>query len=428
MSKNKHSGNSLLDFLSEEQRKALLSASTHKQKMDEKASNKIVLVDTPEKLKACEEQLAAYQQIAVDLEFDDNRFTYGRNICLIQIQGGSTSWIIDTIKIPHPACILKVFENNQVRKIFNSCSSDIGLLQDIYKCYPKNIEDTSLMYKFLLESEATPSLAKLLQEKIGVVLTKDEQTSDWNKRPLTLSQIQYAANDVIYLEDLYNKLKEELIAVGRWEWYEQERKELENTVFLPSDFLERHIHKYKVIGKAAFLYRQYWKIVDDFAQQINLPHYKVVSTQFLTDLAKNPPTSLEEWRKVKGFHPKLKTDNWLSRFYETTADVEKNYKKLEEERAVLRYLTQQLEKISEAFVVTFDKKLRNEFYELIKQKLLEKKGEMLQNIILSTKAKDEIILSGFSSLTLWKQEMIKKVCQEENIEEEPIWHSLMYHF
>lgn len=427
MRKNKHSGNSLLDFLSEEQRKALLNVSTHRQKIDEKANNKIILVDTVDVLKECENHLREYSTIAVDLEFDDNRFTYGRNICLVQIQSGTTTWIIDTVKIPFPSFLLSIFEDSRVRKIFNSCSSDIGLLQDIYKCYPKNIEDTSLMYKFLLESDATPSLAKLLQEKIGIILTKDEQTSDWNKRPLTNAQIQYAANDVIYLEDLYNKLKEELIAKGRWEWYEQERKELENIIFVPSDFLERHIHKYKVSGKAAFLYKQYWKIVDEFAKQINLPHYKIINTQALTDLAKNPPVSLEDWQKVKNFHPKLKTEKWLKQFYEATQETEKNYQQLEKEEKVLKSLLAQLEKLSES-LLAFDKKLRSKCYEIARQKILEKKGEMFQNIILSSKAKEDIILSGFASLTPWKQEVICKECQDEHLEDEPIWHSLMYRF
>jgi ribonuclease D len=425
MSKNKSIGNSLLDMLTAEQREALLNASTHKQKTDEKSENQIILVENPKSLKQCCDELKKHSSLSIDLEFDDNRFTYGRNICLIQIQAEGTSWIVDVVKIPQPTEILDILNNASIQKIFNSCQSDVGLLQELYKCYPKNIDDTSLMFKLLLEYEATPSLGKLIQEKLGVVLEKDEQTSDWTKRPLSQSQIKYAANDVIYLKDLYEKLKQELEDAGRWEWYLQEKKDLENLTYSNSDYIEKQINKYKIHGKAMFIYKAYSKIVDEVAKTLNLPHYKVVNTQTLSDIAKNPPKYLEDWQKLKNLHPKLKAKEWAVKLHESSLLIEKEYPNLLNEYLLQRKLQQQISMWSEKRFA-WEKERRGWLYDVIRQALYEQKGELLQSIILSSKGKEELILSGFGILNPWKQEIIKEVCQKADIEVDEIWYGLMY--
>jgi ribonuclease D len=411
-------------MLSAEQREALLNASTHKQKTDEKSENQIILVENSKGLKQCSEELKKCSTLSIDLEFDDNRFTYGRNICLIQIQANNTSWIVDVVRIPQPTEILDILNDNAIQKIFNSCQSDIGLLQELYKCYPKNIEDTSLMFRLLLEYEATPSLGKLIQEKLGVVLEKDEQTSDWTKRPLSQSQIKYAANDVIYLKDLYEKLKKELEEAGRWEWYLQEKKDLENLTYSNSDYIEKQINKYKIHGKAMFMYKAYWKIVDEVAKILNLPHYKVVNTQTLSDIAKNPPKFMEDWQKLKNLHPKLKAKEWVTKLHEAKLTLDKEYVMLMDEYHLQRKLYHQVCVWSEKRL-SLEKERRSLLYDFIRQALYEQKGELLQSIILSSKGKEELLISGFIALNLWKQEIIKEVCQKADIEVDEIWHGLM---
>ena len=61
-------------------------------------------------------------------------------------------------------------------------------------------------------------LAALVERHLGVSLPKDEQRSDWSARPLTASQLSYAAADVPYLIPLAEKLASELDAAGRLAW------------------------------------------------------------------------------------------------------------------------------------------------------------------------------------------------------------------
>ena len=51
-------------------------------------------------------------------------------------------------------------------------------------------------------------LKEVCKELLNVEISKQQQSSDWGKTDLTKSQINYAANDVLYLHELKSKLDE----------------------------------------------------------------------------------------------------------------------------------------------------------------------------------------------------------------------------
>ena len=105
----------------------------------------IVYIDTETKLKECVQELNACSVIGFDLEFDNNYFKYGFNICLIQIATEKTCFIIDPIalKTKQLKPIFEVFENPKIVKVAHSSGEDLRLLQSL-GChlrvqYPMNI-------------------------------------------------------------------------------------------------------------------------------------------------------------------------------------------------------------------------------------------------------------------------------------------------
>ena len=60
-------------------------------------------------------------------------------------------------------------------------------------------------------------MKELCRELLGVVISKQQQSSNWSSLHLSDDQQEYAAKDVIYLHRIMEKLEEMLIATGRKE-------------------------------------------------------------------------------------------------------------------------------------------------------------------------------------------------------------------
>ena len=69
---------------------------------------------------------------------------------------------------------------------------------------------------------STPSLAALHERELGVQLPKANRLTDWLERPLNNAQRDYAAADVDRLLDIHDQLTEQLVALGRLAWADEE--------------------------------------------------------------------------------------------------------------------------------------------------------------------------------------------------------------
>lgn len=81
----------------------------------------------------------------------------------------------------------------------------------------KNVVCTKISAKLLNGIEESSSLKTLLKKYIGVELDKSQQTSNWNSETLTDKQTEYAVNDVRYLFELWEILRNQLNAQGKIE-------------------------------------------------------------------------------------------------------------------------------------------------------------------------------------------------------------------
>lgn len=191
------------------------------------------IVQTVEELENAVKVLEKERYLCVDTEFvrDD---TYFGILCLIQICGTTSPnvYCIDTITIPKEAVIDKfiipiLYKSNQP-KVFHAATQDIDIIQ-YYANYPpftmSPLFDTSVAWKYL-NTTVTVSYSKLISKYWKINLDKSQTLSDWIYRPLSKQQIQYAANDVIYLGKVYENMLQELQQRNRLKFVENECKEL----------------------------------------------------------------------------------------------------------------------------------------------------------------------------------------------------------
>ena len=178
------------------------------------------LITSDQDLSFLAKELTSSKVIAVDTEF---RRTSKDNmkLALIQINDNHEIYIIDCIATESCSELLKVFEDSNIVKIFHSCREDIEALYSWTNGKITNIHDTQLANAFL-GNELSISYQGIVKEKFGIELKKGETRSNWIRRPLRESQLDYAALDVEYLLDIYEAQKIELLAAGKDSWLKEE--------------------------------------------------------------------------------------------------------------------------------------------------------------------------------------------------------------
>lgn len=265
-------------------------------------------------------------RLAVDLEFDDMRHRYGRNLALIQIFDGSTAYLIDPLPLTNPAeelePIWELLRDPAIEKVFHSCKSDILLLDELYGVHVRHITDTSVQYTLLAEADNNISLGRLIQSELGLEVDKGEQKSNWLKRPLTEAQKVYAANDVIYLFELADRLTAKLEALGRAHWADEENAALELVRYTRDErpYL-RMAGKYRILPGELPLFRDLYMLRDQVAKQLDRPPYMVFANDRLSELVRDTPRDLSDWKAARGLHPELKRAPYLDQLAALSSDT-----------------------------------------------------------------------------------------------------------
>ncbi len=182
------------------------------------------VVVTTSRLQDVVNKCRSRQVIAVDTEFA--RFnTYYPIVGLIQLYDGDACYLIDPLEIEDISSLGALIDDGSVTKIFHACSEDLEVFKHCLGVSPTPLFDTQIAAA-LLGAGFSISYQKLVEHYLGVHIDKEETRSDWLKRPLTNSQLEYAALDVIYLLQVYKKQHEDLENAGRSNWVQQECKDL----------------------------------------------------------------------------------------------------------------------------------------------------------------------------------------------------------
>ncbi|MBK8398048.1 MAG: HRDC domain-containing protein [Leptospiraceae bacterium] len=170
-------------------------------------NSKYILVDNKKSLELAVVNLGTSKIIAIDTE-SSGYYTYFSKVCLIQISANGKNFIIDPMAQIDTKALAPVFKNPNILKIFHSAIDDIKALKRDFGFEFKNIADT--MYSSKLLGLEHNSLNYLVEYYHKIFLSKTEQKSNWERRPLDRHQLQYAALDTAYLESIWTTMQAEL--------------------------------------------------------------------------------------------------------------------------------------------------------------------------------------------------------------------------
>lgn len=276
--------------------------------------SRIVYVQDQPSLQSCIEALKSSPAFAFDLEFDRDRYTYGFDLCLIQIATAGDCFVVDPLAKLNLQPLFKVFEDCNIRKLVHCPGEDLRLFHSL-QCYPNNLVDTEV-YAKLLNYEQT-SLSNMLLVHCDVVINKKLQTSNWGRRPLSQAQIDYAAADVLYLFELEAKLLKMATAKGLMPFVEEEIAQLNATRYTlepKANFLKKNDLQF-MSPYDQYVLNELFKWRDQLARQKNKPAHQMMAEEVLRQIAYGK-LAIADLPKQQGIHPSLKNQEMVRQLHE----------------------------------------------------------------------------------------------------------------
>ena len=156
--------------------------------------------------------------VAIDCE------TMGLNphrdrLCLIQMSGGDGNCHLVQVAIGQTEApnLCRMLANPDVLKLFHFGRFDIAALYNAFGALTAPVYCTKIASKLVRTFTDRHGLKVLLQDMIGVDISKHQQQSDWGAPTLTDAQLDYAASDVLYLHQLRDAFDVLLAREGRME-------------------------------------------------------------------------------------------------------------------------------------------------------------------------------------------------------------------
>ena len=138
-------------------------------------------------------------------------------LCLVQLSAGNGDCHLvqfdqGKYNAPNLTCLMA---DPRVTKIFHYARFDMAVIKHYLGVDCKPIYCTKIASKLVRTYTERHGLKDLCSELLGVDLSKQQQSSDWGSRHLSPEQLEYAANDVMYLHRIRVVLDSMLAREGR---------------------------------------------------------------------------------------------------------------------------------------------------------------------------------------------------------------------
>jgi ribonuclease D len=246
------------------------------------------------------ERLRATGRFAYDTEFI-GELSYRPQLCLIQVGTADQVWLIDPLAGVSLDPLWELLCDASVRKLVHAGDQDLEHVWRAVDRAPQNILDTQIASGFVGLSYPA-ALSKLVLEFTGVRLHKAFTFTDWSHRPLSGSQLRYAADDVRFLPLLADKIETLLAERGRSDWA---RAECDARCVSTQPNADPNQSWERVRGSASLDARGLrvlqalaaWR--EGAAQSSDVPARTFVKDEVLIDLSRQPPKSIDRLYNVK---------------------------------------------------------------------------------------------------------------------------------
>lgn len=244
--------------------------------------------------------------VGIDTEFIRER-TYFARLCLVQLATDDVCAIVDPLAIDDLSPLCELLADASVVKVLHAGSQDLEIFYRACGHVTTPVFDTQVAAT-LAGFPQQVGYGALVHEMLGVKLDKGDSYTDWARRPLTDTQVEYALNDVRHLPEMYRMLSGQLGESGRASWLAADFARMSD----PATYSIEPEEQWKRVKRISSLNRRQLAVArevaawrENEAMRRDVPKRWVLGDESVIEVARRAPSAYDELVSIRGVSDKL---------------------------------------------------------------------------------------------------------------------------
>lgn len=248
--------------------------------------------------------LRGSSRLALDTEFLTEK-NYFPRLCLIQVAAGDVVGAIDPLECRRLDPLADLLSGD-LELVLHAGEQDLPILSRAVGSVPGKVFDTQVAAAFLGHGQSI-GYGRLVETCCGVQLKRSRAYTDWSRRPLEPEQIEYALDDVRYLQQCRDHLVRELESRGRLGWVREEcaaARQSALEVVEPEDRWRRISGAQRVDGLELAVLQDLAAWREQEAMRRDVPRGRIMPDRVVVEIARRKPDRASRLRGMRGLHPR----------------------------------------------------------------------------------------------------------------------------
>jgi ribonuclease D len=258
------------------------------------------LVTTDRQFHDLVDRLGGAAHVAFDTEFVSEH-TYRSQLCLLQVAAPGMLAVVDTLAIRDLEPFWRLLAEPGRTTVVHAGREEMGFILQAIGTRPATLFDVQVAAG-LVDHDYPAGYASIVRRFLGQATGKGETRTDWRQRPLTQAQLQYAADDVRHLEELWQRLGNQLAALGRTGWMAEEMAAWQDDV--EESFVRKRWRRVAGLNglsrRELAIARELWHWRDSVAAERDMPPRRVLRDDLLVELCKRKSPDPQQISAIRG--------------------------------------------------------------------------------------------------------------------------------
>ncbi len=259
------------------------------------------MITRPEELGPCCDELSKCDVLGFDTEFVGED-TYHPRLCLVQVATPEKLYLIDPLGVGPLDGFWQLIVDPARVVVVHAGREEVRMCRLWAGSPPGNLFDLQLAAG--LVGLAYPlSHGSLVQQVLGITLSKGETLTEWRHRPLTSAQLRYAFDDVRHLLALWQHVADRLQRLNRTEWAREEFLRMQSSTDPEENVLEKW-RRLRGLGsldrRRLAVARALYSWREEQAERNNRPSRTILRDDLIIEIARRNPTRERDLQVVRG--------------------------------------------------------------------------------------------------------------------------------